>query len=236
MCGTINMTDKIKNILLYTGVIGALISAIAYVVLTIVIVMGFETEMDSNKQLLFSIIGALDGLLITNLLRSQGVSLAKQEPQNKAVMDEYNKLINKNKKVKSLKQIHYYFVKNFIMDIFSKAATIGATSYFMLYIFMDGSGDVSLILLAFANIFMFMGFGLIALSKFYDLYNNEHIQAVKELIERLKDQVRSVALEREQNANIQQHEVLVITSASQQEQERHPSITRESSGHIELNS
>ena len=91
-----------------------------------------------------------------------------------------------------------------------------------------GSGDVSLILLAFANIFMFMGFGLIALSKFYDLYNNEHIQAVKELIERLKDQVRSVALEREQNANIQQHEVLVITSASQQEQERHPSITRES--------
>ena len=138
MCGTINMTDKIKNILLYTGVIGALISAIAYVVLTIVIVMGFETEMDSNKQLLFSIIGALDGLLITNLLRSQGVSLAKQEPQNKAVMDEYNKLINKNKKVKSLKQIHYYFVKNFIMDIFSKAATIGATSYFMLYIFMDG--------------------------------------------------------------------------------------------------
>ena len=230
------MTNKIKNLLLYVGTIGAGISALAYIIITIVLVMGFKTNMDMNQQLLFSIIGAVDGLLITNLLRSQGVALASNEDENKKVMNEYRLLVNKNKKTKNLKQINYFFIRNFITDIFTKAGIIALTSYSMLYIFMNGSGDFGLIGLAISNVMMFISFGFIALSKFYDLYNQQHIPVIKELIERLKDQARSVALEREQNANIQQHEVLVITTTSKQEQERHPSITRESSGHIELNS
>ena len=230
------MTNKVKSILLYTGSIGAIISAIAYIIITVVLVMGFSTQMDMNKQILFSIIGAVDGLLITMLLRSQGIALAKNEDEPKKVMAEYYQIINKTKKSKKLHTITYYYVKDFIIDIFTKAGIIALTTSLMLYIFMDGSGDYGLIGLAISNILMFACFGIIALSKFYALYLEQHIPVIKERIIRIKDELASVQAKEEKNANLRNNKVLITSGTGEQEQERHQGLTGQSSGHIELNS
>ena len=230
------MTSKVKSILLYTGTIGAIISAVAYIIITVVLVMGFSTQMDIAKQVLFSIIGAVDGLLITLMLRSQGIELARNEDEPKKVMQEYYTLLNKNKNPKKLHTISFYFYRSFIFDIFTKTLTIALTTSLMLYIFMDGSGDYGLIGLAMSNILMFACFGIIALSKFYTLYLEQHIPVIKERINRLKDQARSIELEREKNANLRISQVLITSGTSEQEQKGHQSLTGQSSGHIKLNS
>lgn len=231
-----NMTNKVKNILLYTGSIGAIISAIAYIIITVVLVMGFETQMEMDKQILFSIIGAVDGLLITLLLRSQGIALAKNEDESKKVMAEYYQAINKTKKSKKLHTITYYYVKDFIIDIFTKAGIIALTTSLMLYIFMDGSGDYGLIGLAISNILMFACFGIIALSKFYSLYIEQHIPVIKERIIRIKDELASVQAKEKVNADLRNNQVLITSTTSEQEQERHRNVATKSSGHLELNS
>ena len=59
--------------------------------------------MDMNQQLLFSIIGAVDGLLITNLLRSQGVALHLMRMKIKRLWNEYRLLVNKKQEKQKLK-------------------------------------------------------------------------------------------------------------------------------------
>ena len=230
------MTNKVKNILLYTGSIGAIISAVAYIIITVVLVLGFETQMEMDKQILFSVIGAVDGLLITLMLRSQGIALAKNEDESKKVMAEYYQVINKTKKSKKLHTINYYYIKDFIIDIFVKAGVIALTTSLMLYIFMDGSGDYGLIGLAISNILMFACFGIIALSKFYSLYIEQHIPVIKERIIRIKDELASVQAKEKVNADLRNNQVLITSPTSKQEQERHQGITGQSSGHLELNS
>lgn len=230
------MTNKVKNILLYTGSIGAIISAVAYIIITVVLVLGFETQMEMDKQILFSIIGAVDGLLITLMLRSQGIALAKNEDESKKVMAEYYQVINKTKKSKKLHTITYYYIKDFIIDIFVKAGVIALTTSLMLYIFMDGSGDFGLIGLAISNILMFACFGIIALSKFYSLYIEQHIPVIKERIIRIKDELAYVQAKEKVNAELRNNQVLITSPTSEQEQERHRNVTAKSSGHFELNS
>lgn len=188
-----NSTDEkknvfnLENILLYTGTIGAIIVAMVYIVFTVVLVMGFETKMDSQKQLLFSSIGAAAGLSLTVSLRLQGVQLARQKQDNQLVMKEYHNLINKTKTAKQLKTINYYLVVHFISDVFTKLITMALSTYLVLYIFLEGNGDWALIGLAIANILMFTFFGLMALSKAYTHYNEQHIPVIKERIKRLKE-------------------------------------------------
>ena len=192
--------------------------------------------MEKDKQILFSVICAVDGLLITLMLRSQGIALAKNEDESKKVMAEYYQTINKTKKSKKLHTINYYYIKDFIIDIFTKAGIIALTTSLMLYIFMDGSGDYGLIGLAISNILMFACFGIIALSKFYSLYIEQHIPVIKERIIRIKDELASVQAKEKVNADLRNNQVLITSPTSKQEQERHQGITGQSSGHLELNS
>jgi hypothetical protein len=67
-----------------------------------------------------------------------------------------------------------------------KGVTIAVSTWFVLYIFIEGSGNWSLIGLAIANILMFAGFGLVGLATVYDKYLEEHIPVIKERIEQLK--------------------------------------------------
>lgn len=226
MCGIINMNIKVKKFLEYTGFIGSAISALAYIIVTLVIVLGFETAIDMQKQLLFSAIGAFTGLMMTFFLRGQGVIFAKKEPESKKVMNEYYEKINKKKTIKQLHTIKHYIIWQTIFDIFSKGATLAASTYFLLYIFMEGSGDLALIFLAVANILMFTCFGLVALSKAYDKYLDEHIPAIKEIIIKL-DQAGSIPQKELKHANIRKCEILDTSTASGEEQNRHPGNSRE---------
>lgn len=181
------MTNKIKDLLLYIGTIGAIIVGFVYVIIIVVLVLGFEKSMRIDQLILISVLGAITGIMITNLLRTQGIALAKKDPNNTLVMKEYYATLNKSKKAKKLRTINFFMVKNMIIDIFSKALTIGISSYFVMYIFIEGSGDFALIGLALANILMFTCLGLMALAKTYDFYNEQHIPVIQEITKRLKE-------------------------------------------------
>jgi hypothetical protein len=212
------MNDKIKNFLIYTGIIGSAISAVAYLIVTYVIVVGFESAVDQEKQILFATLGALVGLIITSALRSQGITFASKEEESMEVMKEYYELINRKKTIKQLHTIKYFVIVSTIKDVITKGITIGVSTWFIMYIFMEGNGDFSLFALTVSNIFMFAGFGLVALSKSYDKYNNEHIPVIKSIIERLKtDELASIQAKEQNNANIQQCELFINASTSREE-------------------
>ncbi len=142
--------------------------------------------MELNQLLLVSIIGAVAGLLVVGMLRSQGKMFAEKEEVSMQVMKEYYSAINKTKPAKKLHTIKYFMIKSAITDIFSKGATLAATTYFSITVFMEGNGDFSLFGLAVANIFMFISFGILAMRSSYMFYVNEHIPAIRQLIENLK--------------------------------------------------
>lgn len=211
------MNDKVKKFLEYTGIAGSIISAIAYITATLVIVWGFETRLEMEKQLLFSILGAVTGLMMTFFLRGQGVQFAKKETVSQEVMKTYYEKINKKKTIKQLHTIKHYMVVQTILDVFIKGVAVAVSTYFILYIFMEGSGDMSLVFLAIANILMFACFGLVALSKAYDKYMDEHIPAIREIIKKL-DQAGSIPQKELEHANIQQRELSITTTTSPEEQ------------------
>lgn len=219
--GIINMNDKVKKFLEYTGIAGSIITAIAYITATLVIVWGFETRLEMEKQILFSLLGAFTGLMITFFLRGQGVIFAKKDPEAEKVMKEYYEKINRKKTIKQLHTIKHYIVVQTILDVIFKGVSVAFSTYFILYIFMEGNGDISLIFLAVANILMFACFGLVALSKAYDKYLDEHIPAIREIIAKL-DQARSIAQKEKEHANLQQRELSITSTTGGEEQNRHP--------------
>ena len=200
------MNEKIEKLLLYVGSVGAVISALAYLIIIVVLVIGIQVRMESSQLLVISIAGGLAGLMITNMLRTQGVALAANTEESKEVMNAYHRAINKTKSVKTLRTIKFHMIKELITDILTKVLTIAASTYFMASIFMEGNGDFSLIGLALSNILMFISFGILALRKAYKYYSEEHLAAIRELTNRINknknDEVASVPLEEIDNGNI----------------------------------
>ena len=216
------MSDKIKNFLIYTGLFASIISAIAYLIVTYVLVVGFSTQLELQKQILFAVLGASTGLMITFFLRSQGIAFAKREDESKRIMAEYFEASNRKKTVKQLHTITHFMIWSTITDIFSKGLSIALTTSFLRYIFMEGNGNFALFGLAIANIFMFAGFGMMALSKAYDKYLDEHIPVIKAITLKLKqEQAGSIQPKEQQNANVQQHSISDPSPASREESPGH---------------
>lgn len=186
------MNDKVKNILLWTGLVGAIVSAIAYLIIIAVIVRGFETTLDRNKQLLISIIGAVDGLVIATFLKMQGISLAKDQNESKRIEKAYQEALNKDKPIKKKHTIKWFMFWSTVKDIVMKGLTITVNTYLLLYVFAEGNGDYSLFLLALSNIMMFASFGIISLSKAYQKYIEEHLPVIESITKQLNDQARSI--------------------------------------------
>lgn len=179
------MNKKLDSILLWVGAAGAVISSIAYITVMVILVMGISVNMQVEQLLLVSIIGGVAGILITVMLRIQGVILASNEEESKQVMKAYRVALNKGKKPRSLKTITWYMNVKLIGDILLKATTIAVSTYFMISIFTQGNGDMALIGLAFANTFMFISFGILALRGAYQFYTEEHLNAIRERTEQI---------------------------------------------------
>ena len=212
------MTNKLKNIMLWTGAIGALITAVAYIVIMVVMIVGFEKSMKMEQLITVAILGAVSGFLITLMLRGQGVALASNEPNSKEIMANYYELRNKKKEQKKLHTIAWHVNINAIKDIFTKVLTVGATTSMSLYIFLEGSGDFGLLGLGFVNILMFIAFGIMALVKAYNFYIEEHLPAIVEISKRLKEyQVGSIPLEEKEH----EPKISNITTTSSEEQRGH---------------
>ena len=177
---------KILPILNYIGIIGAVIMAIAYIVIVFVLINGFKAEA-LLQTTVFACVNAAVGFIIMQFLKYQGESFAKMLPENKEIIDRYYKTKTKDKKVHS---IRYFWVTTVIKDIIVKCATLGLTTIGIIYIVIQGSNDYNLLLLALVNLLMFVYFGFISLNSAYEFFNNKHVPyMIEQLNKEIKQEV-----------------------------------------------
>lgn len=178
------LTDKVKTALQYVGIIGASLAAVAYIIVVLVLIQGFNLDVKSESSVAFSIINAAVGLLIMQLLKIQGISFAKAIPENDEILKKYYNTKTADRKFHS---INYYWLTTVIKDILIKGITVGATTFGIIYIAIQGSNDYHLMLLAVVNVILFACFGLLSLNSAYDYYNNEHIPFLKEKLKLMEE-------------------------------------------------
>lgn len=168
--------EKILPVLNYIGLIGAIVMSVAYIVLIVVMIMGFKEEKTLNTTI-FAIVSAGVGFLVLQCLKIQGQSFAEQIPENKELLKLYYGTTTKDKKAHSML---YYWVKTVIIDFISKAGTVALTSIGLIYLIIEGSKDYMLILLGIVNLLMFISFGFLGLVKTYKYFNRTYIKFIKE--------------------------------------------------------
>lgn len=171
--------NKIKPILLWMGTIVSAVMAIAYIIVVFVLIEGFKAKTILNTSI-FSLVTAVIGFCIMQMLKIQGQSFAKSSEENQKIIKMYTRNKTKDKKSHSLK---YYWLTSATSDLITKCLTLVLTSVGMIYIMIEGNKDYSLLLLAGVNLLMFAGFGLISLVKAYDFYNESYVPYMLEKIE-----------------------------------------------------
>ena len=169
---------KIQPILQYVGVIGAILMSIMYIITVVILIIGFKAQSIQNT-IVFAIINAIVGLIIMQFLKIQGISFAKNLPENIEIVKQYYNTKTKDKKIQSIK---YYWTSSLIKDFISKGLSIAFTTAGIIYIVIVGSNDYTLLLLALANLILFICFGLLALNNAYEFYNNKHVPYMQEMI------------------------------------------------------
>lgn len=202
---------KLKPILLYMGTIVSVVMAIAYILVVFVLIEGFKVERLLNTTV-FSIITAAIGFCIMQMLKIQGQSFAKNLPANKDVLDKYSKRNSDNNKQRKYKSLKRYWITSAMSDIAFKCLTLALTSIGMIYVMIEGSGDYSLLILAGVNLLMFAGFGLIALCKAYDFFNEEYVPYMLHEIEETENEREAKkAMEMAKEGDIEQRNDLVCS-------------------------
>lgn len=169
---------KIKPALQYVGVIGASLMSIMYIVVVFILIIGFKAQSLQNT-VIFAIVNAIVGLIIMQFLKIQGISFAKNIPENVDIIKKYYNTKTKDKKIHS---INYYWTTSLIKDIICKGLSIMLTTTGLIYIVIVGSNDYNLLLLALVNLVLFICFGLLALNNAYEFYNNRHIPYMQEML------------------------------------------------------
>ena len=118
------------------------------------------------------------------LLKVQGISFAKNLPENKAIIEEYYKKDTKDKKYVS---IDTFWKRSVIKDVIFKGVSVGISTAGLIFIVIVGTEDYNLLLLALTNLLMFTCFGLLALNKAYEFYNNRHVPYMIEMLRIAKE-------------------------------------------------
>lgn len=167
---------KIKPLLQYVGAIGAGIMSVMYIVIIVVLIVGFESH-DLLHTTIFSVVNAVVGLIILQFLKIQGISFAKGLPENQQLIKEYYNNKTPDKKLKSIKS---YMISSTITDIIIKGTSLIISSVGIIYIVIQGSNDYTLLLLAIVNLLLFVSFGILSMNKAYEFYNNYHVPYMKE--------------------------------------------------------
>lgn len=174
---------KIQPILTYIGGIGATLMSIMYIVAVFILIIGFKAQ-SIQSTIIFAVVNAVVGLIIMQFLKIQGVSFAKNLPKNKKILEEYYNTKTKDKKLHS---ITFYWVTSCVKDILIKGICVIISTMGVVYIVIQGCNDYNLLLLALVNLVMFICFGLLALNKAYDFYNDRHIPYVIDQINKEKE-------------------------------------------------
>lgn len=181
--------EKWKDFLTYTGIVMAVISSIVYLIVVFILINGFEVDYSKEEIISFLLLGAATGVMINIAMRIQGLDLARLTPKAKEVQAKLNDLTAKSKTV-NLKPLWAMHLINTIRDIIFKGGTITLTMYFAISISYKGLGEQKYMLLAFANVFMYLGLSLITMNKAYDYYIDKNIPYMEKQIFKLEEERR----------------------------------------------
>lgn len=172
--------EKVLPVLNYVGLIGAVIMSLAYIILVVVMIVGFQAE-KTLKTSVFAIASAAVGFLILQCFKIQGQSFAELKPENKELLEKYYGTKTRDKKTHSML---YFWIKTGVTDFLVKAGTVALSTIGLIYLIIEGSKDFILILLAIVNLLMFISFGFLSLVKTYNYFNRVYVEYIKE---RLKE-------------------------------------------------
>lgn len=170
--------EKIKPWLTYVGAIGAVLTSVAYMVMVVVLIRGFQYQ-QTTQTIIFAVANAAVGMVIASFLRYQGTSFAKSLPENQKVIKDYYQNRTKDKKNHSL---NFFWITSTIKDVLFKGCSVAASTLGLIYIVIVGSNDWSLLGIAVVNLLLFICFGLLALNQAYDYYNNIYVNYMTDKI------------------------------------------------------
>ena len=150
------------------GIIGAILAAIAELILVIIFVLGVNINQKFSSSVIFATINALIGILINALLRYQGQKYA--EIENKELCDKfYRKKAKENKKFVSMRE---WNIMSLIKDFVVKGIVATFSVCGVIYISIEGSKNPIQILITIVTLILFACFGLINMnSSYYRFYN-----------------------------------------------------------------
>ena len=196
---------KIKPILKYIGTIGASLMSVAYIAIVLIMVFGMAFNANLTQSLIFAFVNAVMGLIIMQFLKIQGIDLAKEIEENKAILERYYNMKTRDKKFRSIK---YYWTTSVIKDVIVRGVTLAASTLCIIYIVIAGTQNYTWLLLALVNLIMFGCYGLLALVKSYDFFNESHIPYIKEKINEADEEKRKAEFEAAERAAKEREEII----------------------------
>lgn len=170
--------EALLKLLNNIGIVGAVLTALADIILVVIMVVGLDIKIDMKTMIIFACISALSGLMINNLLRYQGKHYAELE-NDELCKKFYNKKVREKKHLTIEKWMAVQGVKDFLI----KGCTTAFSIFGAIYITIQGSKNAVQILIAFATLIMFACFGLVAMNSAYCRFYNIQVPYMKKTLE-----------------------------------------------------
>lgn len=179
---TFDFEKKLRPLFTFVGTICAILLAIVYFVGAIVLINGLDTPLGTQQLIMYAVYNGIMTFLIVFALGVQGNDFAKDK--NKEIIQELNEL--RPKKEKKIHTMTFYWCVEIPKKIAFKTGWAWFSTLAVTTIFVDGNGDMSLLLLVAMNAIMSFGTGLLFLTKTYDYYNNNQVAVMKRKIFEMK--------------------------------------------------
>lgn len=169
--------EVLLRVLNNIGIIGAILAAIADIIFVVIAVVGIEIYAEPFGIVLYSVVNALIGVLISTLLRYQGQKYA--EIENSDLCKKYY-----NKEVKEKKHISMsaWFALKTIQDFIIKGCTTAFCLFGVTYITIQGSKNPIQILITCCTLVLFACFGLIGMNSAYCRFYNIQVPIMEQKI------------------------------------------------------
>jgi hypothetical protein len=181
------LNDKIKQSLNIIGFILSALGGIGYIITIFILVFGvgnLQFEL-LGKDGVFFIVGMVFGLVIRSGFYIQGVKFAQEE--YKTILQEYYNLRVVDKKDKRTQSYEFKLAVEILITTTLQVAIFMVSGLGIIYLAgFEGMNNPVYIGNAISNLFMFAGFGFLALNSAYEKYHIYKIPYIQEKTRLLK--------------------------------------------------
>lgn len=156
----------------FIGSVLTVISIIVYFILLDILLHGFGMDIRHNQMILFLVMNAVFGIIISMSLVIQGRSLASMTKVASELQTKYKELTYIEKD-RFIWPAWLYYLKAFITNFVFKGLGIAISGYLLIELAIkpiteDPEVVRSITLLAVTNTLMFIGFGLVGMATAFD--------------------------------------------------------------------